>query len=782
MKYWSQFLLALLLCALPQARAQFGSFGDVPIEINAEETRFEAGLAIAEGNVLIRYGTVTIYADYGQYSPDTHDVLVTGNVRIFRDGKLFNGERAIYNLETKQLTGSDFHGSLYPFNFSAETIHSIGGGGYQVRNMEATTSDNSKPDYTVRARSARIYPNDRVIFNNVYLYLGRTPILWFPYVYQSLKKENALTFAPGYSSTHGAYLFTKYTFPITDTMSGDFHLDLMEKRGVGVGLDTDWKGKDRSLDWGRFKSYYIHDSSPDINKTALTREPIDPERYRISFQSKAYLTEDIYASIDINKLSDARFLQDFYPGEFRRNPNPDNMIAITKWHEDYTITLLGRKSLNDFFDFTEKLPELALDVKRQPIFGTSGFFYDGESSGGFLRRNFANDSIFPDYESWRIDSFHQIVYPRTLFGFLSVVPRVGLRGTYYSKSGRIDEQVTTRDTIDSTTMKVNGFQEDVAPYLLSSGSTFRVAANAGVESSFKLSKAYEGVQSRAWGLDGLRHVVQPFVNFSYVYANKGPDEILQFDRLNPSTQRPAIDFPQFNTIDTIDNWSIVRLGVRNRLQTRRDNLTFNWLEWNSFVDVNIDRPEFEKSFIATPRDPDRNQHFNKKQANSNLVADPGTFSNVYNNIKWSPVPWAALNIESQLPLLDEGFSEFNTSLNFLPTSNLRLIVSHRYLSSNPYFGDSNQLTVGGYYRLNDNWGIGARETYEFETSVLKEQRYELHRDLSSWVATLGVVIGNNGTVNDYGMALTFTLKDLPQLRLPFNLDPDVLPGASDKNP
>src|ERR1700710_1110151 len=101
MMRWSLlFIAAFLLLVRPHARGQFGSFGDVPIEINAEETRFEGGLAVAEGNVLIRYGTVTIYADYGQYSPDTHDVLVTGNVRIFREGQLFTGERAIYNLET----------------------------------------------------------------------------------------------------------------------------------------------------------------------------------------------------------------------------------------------------------------------------------------------------------------------------------------------------------------------------------------------------------------------------------------------------------------------------------------------------------------------------------------------------------------------------------------------------------------------------------------------------------------------------------------------------------
>ena len=72
---------------------------------------------------------------------------------------------------------------------------------------------------------------------------------------------------------------------------------------------------------------------------------------------------------------------------------------------------------------------------------------------------------------------------------------------------------------------------------------------------------------------------------SFVYAYKDPSHILQFDRLNRSTQLPPIDFPQFNTIDSLDNWSIIRLGVRNRLQTRRDNDTLNWFELDTYIDV-----------------------------------------------------------------------------------------------------------------------------------------------------------------------------------------------------
>src|SRR5688500_10487083 len=103
-------LLALSLMVVSGARAQFGSFSDVPIEITSESSRMEGGLAIAEQNVIIRYGETAIYCDYAQYNPDTRDVLLSGNVRIYRDSRLFTAERALYNLETKVLNTADFRG------------------------------------------------------------------------------------------------------------------------------------------------------------------------------------------------------------------------------------------------------------------------------------------------------------------------------------------------------------------------------------------------------------------------------------------------------------------------------------------------------------------------------------------------------------------------------------------------------------------------------------------------------------------------------------------------
>jgi lipopolysaccharide assembly outer membrane protein LptD (OstA) len=762
--------LALLLISIAGAFAQLDGFSDVPIEINAEDTRIEGGTAIAEGNVVIRYDTILIYCDYAQYSPDTRDVLVQGNVRLYREGQLFTGERALYNLETKRLNAADFRGEFIPFRFAGDTLSSLGGNAYLVKDGIFTTSDNSKPDYHIKAKTVRIYPNDRIIFSNVTLYIGRTPIFWFPYVYQSLNKDQGFSITPGYTSKWGAYLLGQYTFPLGEGWSAKLRLDLLADRGIGGGLESDWAtGKlteGKTQDWGRFRFYGIDDKSADTNKTGNAREEIDSGRYRVSLQARQYITENIYASVDINKLSDARFLEDYAEGEFRRNPNPDNAVSLTYWNEDFTGTLLYRQNWNDdSFDGTERLPEGYLDIKRQQVFRTP-IFYEGETSAGFLRRNFADDSQFQDYDTFRADTFHQFTLPFVVKNVLSIVPRVGVRGTYYSDTGTFEDREVTETVEESVFNSATGLTETTRRQvtrterlLREEGSLFRPVFNAGIEMSFKFSKAFEQVQSRAWGLDGLRHVVQPWLNLGYTYSGEDPAEILQIDRLNRSTQLPPVDYPQFNSIDSIDTGTILRLGVRQRWQTRRDNQTINWLEWNTFFDAYLDRPEYGLT----------------------MLADGGNFSNVYNRLRWTPLPWLAFDLDSQLPILDEGFTEVNSRLGFLVTDYLRISLGHRYINGNPLFLESNLIDFGTYVRLGDHWAFSFRESYEFETSTLESQRYELHRDLSSWVASLGFYVRDNRGSDDYGVLLTFTLKDLPNVRLPLSLDPDSSGGGGGKS-
>ncbi len=734
------------------------SFEDIGLKFSGlRMSRSEAdNTMMAEGDVHIAYGATTIFCDTAKLNQTTRDVIVTGNVRIYREGRLVTADRAVYNLESKDITAADIRGEAQPFYFSGSSFANIPGGpGYLVKDGFFTTSDSGKPDWSMRSSKVRIYPNDRVIMQNVKLYLGETPVFWFPYIYQGLNKQNGFSITPGYSSVWGAYIHSKYNFPMTETMSGELRLDYRSERGPAIGLNMEWEDGEKKESWGRFRSYVMEDSNPSLNKTGLSREAIDPERYRVSFQAKHYFTDDIYAQVDINKLSDTRFLQDFYEGDFRLNPQPDNVLAITKLGEDYALSLTARKQFNDFYDSTERLPELALDITRQPLFGTK-LFYEGETSAGHLNRNFAKGSTFEDFSASRFDTFHQISLPKTFGGWLSVVPRLGVRGTWYSESGAlisydpITGERLTDPALAAARTAIKRIERE--------GSIFRPAINAGLEVSFKASRAFEQVQSRSLGLDGLRHVVQPYANFSFVHSGEDARDILKFDRFQRSTQLPQIDFPAFNSIDSLDSWNIARIGVRNRLQTRRDNATINWLELNTFVDYRFSSPDF------------------------GLDPDPGRFSNLVNRLRWTPVSWVNFTVDSQLPVFDKGFTEVNTRANFMVSDKVQLGVGHRYINDNVIFQDSSLVDVGGYFRINDNWGFSFREFYEVRDSFLESQRYEVHRDLSSWIASFGFVNSNNRSgksgSDSYGVLLTFTLKDLPDVGIPLNFDPSSTGGSS----
>lgn len=760
-------LFALMLLSASSAWAQFGSFGDAPIELTAEgETRFVGGVAVAENNVIIHYGETSIYADYVQYNPETRDVLAVGNVRLYRDGRLVEGERVLYNLESKLLRTSDFRSSAFPFFVKGESVSSLNEGvGFEARNIIATTSDSSKPDYFIKAANARIHPNDYITLSNVKLYVGTTPVFWFPYIFQSLKDDAGFSFTPGYSSDWGAFLLTRYGVPVTENIHGMFDLDLRSSRGVAVGFEAKSKFGPDNKSWARFRSYYADDTGTSINHTAQPIAPVTSNRYRLSFQSRTYFTEDIYANADINRLSDYRFLRDFYPSEYKSNPQPDNMVSLTKRDEQYTLTGIARIQMNSFFDTTERLPEAALDVTRQPVFKLplldSPVFYESETGVAELSRKFGTlsttDALNPvvtsallqNYNAFRFDTYHQLSLPQTYGGWFSVVPHIGLRGTYYSAGAQ--------STLDELNLANSGLElrQNIESLIQrkSSGAVFRPVFDAGVESSFKFSREWEDIQSRALGLDGLRHVVQPYTNFSLVRTGKDPDGILQFDRLTPTTELPPLNFPQFTTLDAISNWSIVRLGVRNIFQTRRDDATFNLLEIDSFFNANLDSPTFPG------------------------IPTEDALSNLYNRITYNPVSWAFLRIDSQIPLTSTGFTQVNTDVHFLASQDLSFTVGHRFLNDNPFFYNSSNLRFGAYYRINDNWGFSFTDQYEFTDSTLQMQDYAIHRDLSSWVASLGFTKRDNRntvtgkTVSDIGVVLTFTLKALPNLRLPLSVHP-----------
>jgi lipopolysaccharide export system protein LptA len=526
-------LMVGLFSAVGTANAQIQTPDNLPVEINASgETTYQNGIATAHDNVAIHVGDTDIYAEEARYNTATNEVEVRGNVRIYRGTQLFVGDHGIYNVETKEIRATNMRTEYSPYFVAGDEIAVLSNNETVVKNGTFTTNDSADPNFRLRAKTVRIYEGDRVVFQNVALYIGKVPIFWWPYLYQSLDDAFSFSVSPAYLSSWGPSLLSQVTFPITDQIKGRVRLDYRVRRGQALGFEADFNyGKDKES-FARLKTYYLQDQNPELNRTNVPRGAVGTSRYRVSFQDRTYFTEDLYATVNITKLSDEFLLQDFYQSEFRIDPQPDNVAALTKSAPFYTLSAITRFQMNTFFETTERFPEVVLDVKRHALFG-GPIFYEGETGVADLHRNFARNSTFVDYGTFRADTFHQLLYPNTYFGWLAVVPRVGFRGTYYGETRDLGETIFTPRTNPFTP---DFLLPDLRQPLVKGGDTFRTVFNTGVEASFKLSRVWEPAQSRVLGLDGLRHIIQPFTNFSYV-SNSGADpaSILQFDRFQSST-------------------------------------------------------------------------------------------------------------------------------------------------------------------------------------------------------------------------------------------------------
>ncbi|GEP45393.1 LPS-assembly protein LptD [Brevifollis gellanilyticus] len=800
--------LAGVLCA-PAAHGQ-GFLDSLSSDLNIEglETTYDptTGLAIAKGDVHISYADVQIRAGQASYNATTGEVIARENVVIWRAGATYKGDNIIYNTNTGEITGDAVRSSLpmeignlfYETDrFTSETkiVQKVEGGETFI-----TTHDSEDPNFRMRARSLTIKPGDRVVLRGVTILAGNTPVFWLPYLSQPLEEEVGYRFNVGQQSRWGAFMLNQYNVIHGDHTMGRYHLDLRSARGVAVGVD--WLSMRYKKNWTNFsglKLYYLNDSDPDKNKSSIPRGPVPENRYRVNFQHRIYLPgpekSTWYVDFDINKISDQHFYEDFFFNDFRETPEPDNQISLVHTAPSYIATLMTRFQANDFYTVGEKLPELAIDWTRRPLWNT-GLFHQGTLSAGYYREGASEASIraqdqlkdavsvlglnyvgtpdqnefirgllgldpgtvvgvpeanrvaalarrgygFPEFA--RFHTYHELLYPKTFGGWLNVVPRVGAGVTHYSgiSGTRTGTPFGTPDT---------------------DGTETKFIFHAGVDVSFKLTKTWSDYQSETLGLDGLRHVFQPYVNVSYLDASQ-PEGFPSIDRLSATTRPRPIDVPLYSAVDDLRSWGITRVGLKNFLQTRRDYTgegngrfssatdeavqTYNFAGMNTYVDIFSKDPEFNRSI-----------------------------SNLYNELFFRPVPWVNLWMDMQIPIgNDDGnFTEFNQGVTLMPTNYLSFTLGHQLINNNPYFQDSNLLFSRVYTRFNDNWGFTMNHVFEGDDGTMEFQSYSITRDLTSWIVSVGGMMRNNrGGQVDSGIMLSLTLKDFPNLTIPLDIDPN----------
>ncbi len=729
---WVLTTVLVMACAglAEAASSPFGLLGGLsatsalPVDVSAPSVDFEQGgkKMIASGGVTVTRGDEKLTAQTIVFDKVAEMAMATGNVVFVKGTAVWRGDTFTYNLADGSWSTGGFDAMYDPFRMTSEAASKTND--YFLLNRAVVTTcsnETGHAHYSMKCKRVRVYPNDHFVARHMVLRFGGVPVFYLPYWYSSLNDRNVgVSAQAGYRSRMGAYVLTATKYWMSPNLRGITHLDYRTERGVAVGQEVGWVN-DADTGKGRIYGYFTDDQGVEKDfEDGYRDEVIDSQRYRLTFDHMQTLSPKDYFLADFTYLSDKYMLEDFFEKEYRNSFQPQNYATVVHREDNATLSLSAYKRLNDFYESVDRLPELALDVQRVQI-ADSPLYYESRNSVAYLQKLYPEDSGLEDYSSGRADSSHEIYYPTRHFGFLNVTPRTGYEATYYTETvewGSVTQYVATV-TSNSSGGVTSGTTTNVSRVANSTGSDLRSLFNMGLETSFRSFKVVNN-EENMFGT-GLRHVVEPYADYTFVpEPNLTPSQLYQFDE-----------------IDTLDRRNDVKIGLRNRFQTKQNKAVSDIADLDFFTTYSFEEADEEEPF-----------------------------SRVGMESEFNLAKWCKIYMDGTYNLYTSQVDTFNTQGQF-KREDWRLTLDQRYVADY-----SSLLTTDLAWLPNKRWEFGIYDRYEFQLSNLEEQGLSVTRKFDCMSVALGgsylpaYTYEDGGTrEEEYRVMFELTFSAFPNLKL-----------------
>ncbi len=447
----------------------------------------------------------------------------------------------------------------------------------------------------------------------------------------------------------------------------DFYLnaDAWSERGLALGVESEYARKDF---YGDLITYYLRDSGKD-SVAGDDIEPPSKDRGRIRWRHRQYLPDDWELTLELSKITDRNFLNEFYEEEDETEKTQESLLYLKKQDQEQAFTVLATWRLNDWQTLTEYYPQLGYNVIGHSLWDDRlTYFQDSEFSVARYRPD-TDLGARGSHTEVVADTIHEIDIPLKL-GPVNLVPFGEVRLSYFS------------ETADR------------------SGSEDRFAARFGGRAAAHAWRVYDGVESDFWDLHGLRHI-HVFDAGAYAAANNVRSiDLIPFDVAEMGTP----------VVQGVDEVGVVDLGWRQRFQTKRgapgNRRSVDWLVL-----------DLEAVFYNNRETPELAPDGRKANNRIDFAAD------------WQVTDSASVWSDTNFHLNDGTLDVFTVGTTITHTPRLSYSVGHRYIPD----ADSAQTLVGFDYRINRKWRLRIREYYDFDHGQNAQTDFILSRRLHRWL-------------------------------------------------
>jgi hypothetical protein len=239
-------------------------------------------------------------------------------------------------------------------------------------------------------------------------------------------------------------------------------------------------------------------------------------RMHNEFQHRPVYKLDL--TLEYHDYSDRDFQREYFRDEYRSGPPPLSYGMLRNQTDVMSMALVVQPRVDHFFDQTEYMPELRLDVPQRPLPG--GFFLTWKGSIGRLNRRFDEDAGFENLDAGR--AHLRLVASRPVkLGPVAVNPYVGTDQAWYSDHFR-------------------------------GAGVARGALVYGAESSVRFYGLFDA-RSERFNVHGLRHVIEPRISF---------------DGTSAPTQR-TWELYDFDERDDLFQQNLASAGLFQKVQVKR---------------------------------------------------------------------------------------------------------------------------------------------------------------------------------------------------------------------
>ena len=281
---------------------------------------------------------------------------------------------------------------------------------------------------------------------NNFVYLAGAPVFYWPFFATDLQKPTFYLDRAHIKndSTFGTQVFLKWDLyqlagiqPIEGT-KWTVSTDYLHDRGAAFGTNFGYEF-DQFLGFpghtkGDLDFWGVHDSGLDnLGNGRIDMTPEEEYRYRLHWQHRQTLANDIQFSAEAGLLSDRNFLEQYFEGEWDTNKDYTTGFELKKYSGQHSLSLEADFRPNDFFTQTEWLPR-----GQHSLLGQSWLFdratWNTHSSVGYARLQTASAPLDPqdaaDFDplAWESNSSgmvastrHEISLP-TEVGAVKVTP------------------------------------------------------------------------------------------------------------------------------------------------------------------------------------------------------------------------------------------------------------------------------------------------------------------------------------------------------------------------